>query len=222
MNIRNKNKLFYLMCLLQSKVWSHLENFNGEKYPKCVKMLLIASGYDTLIALNEIDQGKLAKIQDHINENRELTSNLKCCYGEIYKKQTEFHFLPGHKATILGIKNQIAQLKESSGWKERQRASKHKSEDQLKTALVVSLDAYASKCGLPKNIISAVNIIEFHHITEAGQDVYKCGFSCLFCDKVISVKYKTYWMTSNATKHILYHTKLANISSEEGMVVENS
>lgn len=90
-----------------SKVFVDLEKLNREKYPECVKQLLIECGYDKVLSLQELDAEKLQKIEKHINENRNFIEKLNGCNAETYKSQQEFHFIPGHEAIILGIPAQI-------------------------------------------------------------------------------------------------------------------
>lgn len=169
------------------------------------------------MSLAEIDEDKLRKIEEHVNSNIHLVKDLKCCYSKDYKTQTKFEFLPGHKATILGIKDQIAQMKANGmcTQKKTKRTTqpKHQSEQELKTVLVRSLDMYAQKQGLPAGIITLRNIVNFKSEKLDNETVYKCGMSCVFCSKVSAVSYKGYWMKSNATKHIKEHT-------EQGIVIE--
>lgn len=208
---------------LKSKAWLDLEIFNGEKYPQCIKNLLIASGYSKLMSLAEIDEEKLRKIEDHVNGHMDLVKSLICCHSKDYKNQTNFEFLPGHKATILGIKDKITQMKATGAFtlkaNNRSIQPKYRSEIEVKTALVQSLDVFATSQGLPGGIITERNIVNFTSISENGKDVYKCGFSCVFCSKVIKVVYRSYWMKSNVTKHIKEHITAGFSTHGENIVV---
>lgn len=191
------------MFFKSHRVWSRLESFVKVKYPPCIKEILIFSAYTTEISLLELDEFKLESLESHIDENRQVLTNLNCCHSDVYKNQSKFQFLPGHRAAILGIRNQVIAMKES-----RSRGSKSKqtkSDDELKEMLVKSLDMYVTKKGLPEQTISENNIVGFEEKLVNGNKIYKCGFSCLFCSKVIPTLYKTYWMTSNATKHLKSH-----------------
>lgn len=95
-----------------------------------------------------------------------------------------------------------------------------KSAEELKISLIQSLNSCMTKLGLPSDIISENNIIDFNEQIENGKNVYKCGFSCLFCSKVVPMQHKIFWMTSNATRHIKYHyekgsTVLATVTMED-------
>lgn len=192
----------------------------------CVKKLLVASGYNKFIALSEIGEEELVKIETHINTERQLVNSLKCCYSDIYKAQDVFHFLPGHKATILGIKNQINQLKEYRMQnpkmdKSKRRLKRNRSAEEVKNVLLKSLQDYLDKNKIPKDILTARNIINFEESVENDHKTYRCDFTCMFCSKVIPVLFNTFWMHSNATKHIKGHIDAGNFTiAEEDIEIE--
>lgn len=177
----------------------------------CIKKLLEFSAYSTELSLLELDETKLEAVENHINTNRHVLSQLNCCYSEVYQNQPQFQFLPGHRAAVLGIKSQIIKMKESRSQKRRATKSgapmpkRVKSVDELKEMVVDSLDKFSQKIGFPKNLISNINIVDFKEQLVEGQTIYKCGYSCVFCDKIIPMLYKNYWQTSNATGHIRTH-----------------
>lgn len=174
-----------------------------------------------MIALSEIGENELMKIEGHINTHVELINNLKCCYSKIYKTQETFQFLPGHKAIILGIKNQIQKFKEHRSQNPnaakktslKKNLAKERSADELKSVLVKSLQAYLAKHALQTDILSARNIINFEEKMHGDRKTYRCEFSCLFCHKVIPVLYNTFWMNSNVTKHLRGHIAEGNYSA---------
>lgn len=197
-----------------TKVFVYLEKLNREKYPECVKQLLIECGYDKVLSLQELDAEKLHKIEKHINENRHMIEKLNCCNAETYKVQREFHFIPGHEAIVLGIPAQIKKYRENRSKKSQLAKNKsNMSEDVLKNSLIVGLEKYATKVGfsLPQGVFSDRNILNFRREMMAEKEVYKCTFSCPFCSKTTPVIYKLYWMSSNVTKHLKGHllTQLA-------------
>lgn len=81
--------------------------------------------------------------------------------------------------------------------------------DYLKGKLINSLTVYLKKSGLKGNedIISEANIMDFEREQNPSKVVCKCRFSCPFCPKTVSVKYKDFWMSSNATNHLKMHIK---------------
>lgn len=197
-----------------------MEKFTGEKYPTCLKKWLIHAGYNKLVALAELNDEKISKVEEHIQNHRTtLISGLKCCYSESYKNQATFSFLPGHKATLLGIVSQIAKMKPSASlkvpMKSKLKKKKVRSAAEMKSWLVDKLKAYPAKCGvtLPAGVISEKNVIKFEAVSEgiiendeqSGVQSYKCLFSCPLCSKKIPVTYKNYWESSNATNHIKVH-----------------
>lgn len=196
-----------------------MENYNGENYPQCIKNLLIASGYSKFTSLAEIDDAKIGQIEDHINKNSSLVANLKCCYSGEYKKQTIFHFLPGHKAAIVGIKNKVMEMKDKGllTLKTRKRSTqpKARSQEELKTSLIKALNTFFGKYSLPNNIFTERNILDFQTTVENEMDVHKCRISCVFCPKKYNAIYKGYWMTSNATKHLKNHILSGTVVTDQ-------
>lgn len=160
-----------------------------------------------MLALSELDHGKLLAIEEHINKHHELVTSTKCCYSEMYKEQEKFSFLPGHKATVLGIAEQVKRMKneEFMAQKRAPKPKKFQSENALKCSLVCRLAKYSTKLGfpMPDGVISERNIRDFKH--NNVNKTYRCVFSCPFCDKTIPIIYKTFWMTSNATTHVKFH-----------------
>lgn len=185
-----------------SKAINALEKFNKEKYPPCVKHLLVESGFNTLMALEKIGDAELAKIEEHINMRPELLNDLQCCYSNIYRSQNVFQFLPGHKSMILSMKNQIQQLKEYREKNSPRRAKQARSADELKGALLKSLQDFLGKHKQRKDLITERNIIDFEEQVKGSRKTYRCVFACFLCKKKVPIMYNTFWMHSNATKHI--------------------
>lgn len=187
-----------------------------------MKKLLISSGYSKFVALGEIDDNKVSQIEDHINNNLELLQNLSCCYSDEYKKMTKFAFLPGHKATILGIKTQVSAMRAAGLLvkKPRMIAKRimERSGNDIQHALIKALDKYVTGLRLPAGIITERNIHDFKSETKGEKTEHSCVFSCVFCKKKFSIKYKGCWMKSNVTKHIKAHVKKADFKIEEVVV----
>lgn len=207
-----------------SKAWSDLESFIGEKYPPCIRNWLIAAGYNKLLALSELNEEKLAMVEGYINKSKELITKVKCCYKDEYKKQTEFRFLPGHKSLILGIREKIKEMKETRDQSiKNMRTPKPKmtrSEVELKSALIENLKTYATELGLPPLVITERNILNFKQNIDIDNKTYTCVFSCPFCTKVTPVHYRTFWMSSNITKHLKIHVNGWKDSNGQLMIEE--
>lgn len=190
--------------------------------------MLVAAGNNKPMAFAEIDEKDLLKIEAHLNANRQYLNKIKCCYIDQYKAQGEFHFLPGHRATILGLKHKVNELKQSRIQNPRpKQASNGKekrewSESELKATLLKSLQAYLVKVNLPADVVSENNIFNFVEKVEAGHKVYKCNFSCLFCDKLISVVYRSFWMNSNVTNHFRDHATRRRIIATDDITLHQS
>lgn len=167
-----------------------LETFNQAKYPKCIKQILILSGYDNYISLRAIDEEKLFELEQYVNQNRSILDDLRCCFTEIYRNQETFSFVLGHKAIILSIPEQIKAVLAKS---KKTRSRKPKSLEQLQKLLINQLNNYPSKIGftIPNGSISELNIKNMQsEKTDDGATIIQCEFSCPFCTKSIPVKYK--------------------------------
>lgn len=199
----------------QATCWDKLEKFNNEKFPQCVKMLLEKAAYDRLCSLKAIDAAKIVDIEAYLSEHRlSWINDLTCCQSEDYKKQTTFHFLPGHKSIVLNIPEQIKQMssvnKVSAAVTKKVAASvtnKERTDDDLKDRLISNLMMFMEKNDftLPPGMISSKNIHGFERGTDSCDFVCKCRFACPFCSKVFPVKFKQFWMSSNIVKHLKNH-----------------
>lgn len=188
-----------------------MEVSHNEKLPKCVKSLLIDAGYDTILSLNEMDDAKIKKVEDFLNANKQFVNKLKCCYSEHYKQLEKFEFLPGHKSIILALPNQIKENQDKQIKKSRKQRHDLLSNEELQQQLIKSLTNFlkiqAEKANLeiPEDVISEANIHNFETETNGNDFLCTCRFSCPFCSKTYSVNYKTFWMSSNVTKHLKTH-----------------
>lgn len=170
-------------------------------------MLLERAAYDTLNSMKAIDTAKICDIEAYLMEHRSTwIDDIRCCKSEEYKKQTTFHFLPGHKTILLAIPEQIKQM---SGAKQTTKVSKKKdrSDEELKQNLISNLVNYMknNQFMLPDGILSENNIREFVRASEIEDFVCKCRFVCPFCPKTFPLTFKTFWMSSNLTNHLKHH-----------------
>lgn len=195
----------------QAACWDKLEKFNGEKFPQCVKMLLEKAAYDRLCSLKAIDAAKIVDIEAYLSEHRlSWINDLTCCQSEDYKKQASFQFLPGHKAIVLNIPEQIKQMngvQKVAANKERTVTNKDRTDDELKDKLISNLMMFMEKnnFALAPGMISSKNIHDFERATDSCDFVCKCRFGCPFCARVFPVKFKQFWMSSNIVKHLKSH-----------------
>lgn len=188
-----------------------MEDFNKEKYPKCLKATLIAAGYDTLSSLSQLTEEKIKVIEEFHTQNNEFVAKFDCCHHEHYKELNPFVFLPGHKAIIMAIPNQIEQIKCVEKPKTKCVPTSLKpnlqSDEELKDKLIVNLMKYSGKAGyqFPDDVITEVNLHNFIRGSTDDNFVCKCQFSCPFCSKMFQLVYKSFWMSSNVTQHLKMH-----------------
>lgn len=197
--------------------WKRLEQFNGEKYPKCVKSLLISAGYDTFTSLSELNVAKIRIIENFQNESKEYVAHLDCCFHAHYKQLDKFEFLPGHQSIILGIPEQIIKMKSVHVEKPKKKSNelsaaslilkKSQSDKQLKSSLIDNLMKYSGKVGykFPDGLLSEDNLKKFERGSVEDNFVCKCHFSCPFCSRILPAIYKHFWMSSNITQHLKIH-----------------
>lgn len=137
-----------------------------------------------------------------MNGRRSVIDELNCCFSDTYKNQTVFTFIPGHRAAILGIPNQIDRMKAEKQQKKQTKKRKTRSLEELKKMLIAQLNNFPSKAGfnLPNDVISELNIVDVvQEKQDDGSFIVNCGFSCPFCNKTTKVTFKKYWWASNAT-----------------------
>lgn len=158
-----------------------------------------------MISLRAIDENAVMQLEEHVTKNPGCLSELSCCFSDFYKNQDAFSFMPGHKAAILGIPRRIEEIESQ---KSRTRKRKLRTLDDLQAMLIAQLNAYPAKIGfvLPEPIVTERNLVNVNCEKQADDSlVVDCGFSCPFCAKVSNVKFKKYWWTSNATRHLKMH-----------------
>lgn len=189
--------------------WSKLERFNGEKFPECVKALMTAAGYDTLLSLLEINEEKVTEIETFITAQPEYVKRLKCCSSEYYKNLSTFRFIPGHRSTIQSIPLQIQRM---GGIKSivstYQRSNNiNKTDNDLMSKLIAILngDTKKSNYRFENGLINEDNIKDFQRGSPTDDFICKCKFACPFCVRVFPLTFKKFWMSSNATKHLKQH-----------------
>lgn len=182
---------------------SYFRKYN-ETFPKCIKQLLIETGYDTVSTLTKIDEEKIKQIECFVNSNKVLLSKLECCYNEECQQFENFEFLPGHKTILMNIKNEISEL---NLLKKPKKDKSALTDPALKEKLISNLIAASKKTGFefPVGIISEANIVDYKREPIESANICKCRFSCPFCSKKIPVIFKHFWMSSNVTKHLKSH-----------------
>lgn len=101
-------------------VFDKLEPIIGENLPECLKKILNFCGYNTMLSLQSISVQIVRGMEQFMNDGPsgcEIIKSLNCCYSETYGAQSEFHFLPGHKAAILALPNIVAEYRNQTQYK---------------------------------------------------------------------------------------------------------
>lgn len=80
-------------------------NFSG---CKCLKLILIRFGYDSLASLKCINGDLLSELEKEVEKDRNFLQSLPCDHKNIYLENRSFQLLPGHRALVLDwCQNQI-------------------------------------------------------------------------------------------------------------------
>lgn len=91
-----------------SSVWEQLEAV--EKIPCSLKLILSMCGYDNELCLRTFAASDIEDIENFMNDTnsyRELSDN-------IYRKQTTFKILPGHRKILLEVTKTFGETKSTS------------------------------------------------------------------------------------------------------------
>lgn len=78
---------------------------NHRKIPRMHK-----SHADTLHALSEINEKKFKELESFLTFNVKIVKNLTCCRSDCYKQLQIFQLLPGHKAIIMVLPDQMKNM----------------------------------------------------------------------------------------------------------------
>lgn len=229
-------KMFFILCLsnlhsihFAQIFWITLaevfEKKNGEKIPKCVTSLLIKAGYNSSHSLKDLNEKKVDFIETFFEENKNILNQAVVRCGSTYKCMKKFKFLPGHRDMILSIPELLPEIeaamqrgnsKTKAKTVNKCLAKKHyKSEMAVKQQLLNGLQNVAKKHKFEMfaTVLSEANLVDFEKIAgqcQCGKEcntIYRCCFVCPVCPKRYTLQYKSFWMSSNATKHINDHIR---------------
>lgn len=118
------------------------------KLPEFMKNFLNACGYNNAWALKEVDQDKITSLESFVEErHRKMVDTF-----DDYREIKPFEFSPGHRALIVGIKNQILSMEESK----RPKLAKPKTkifpdESELIKSLTSQMSRFTSNLSLKSN-----------------------------------------------------------------------
>lgn len=174
-----------------------------------MKKILTACGYNHAWAFKETDSDKVTALEEFVQSRfRKIADSF-----EEYKEIKPFEFLPGHRALIFGIKEQILSLEESKKSKlkvkDKNVPNVSPNENELKTNLISQLDNFASNISVVNDWSESIKSFEME--TNDDETHVKCSVKCPICETIRIVRYdKKYWKLSNITKHLRGHTDAKN------------
>lgn len=73
--------------------------------PGCIEKILNDTGFDSEIALLELNEVNILNIEEFVQKNPVILKET------IYENRIPFKFLPGHRALLLAIPNRLNNLK---------------------------------------------------------------------------------------------------------------
>lgn len=186
--------------------------------PQCMKQILSAVGYNSAYSLLTITDQKLDELEAYIEQNlREVVDSI-----DVYKLKKPFQFLPGHRALIFGIKEELIKhsgnkvSKPGSRKPSSQQASRDNlSANDLRISLENQLSSYANNC-LAKFGLKTHYIVNEVKLTQSENQTFaQCVVTCPNCLTINHLRYDKYWKTSNVFKHIRSHILLSETESDK-------
>lgn len=170
------------------------------KVPTCMKKLLTILGYDSAWSYKSVTEEKLREAEDYIEKShRKAADEL-----DEYKDIRPFKFLPGHKALIYGIGNE---LNESQARKKPKINNKKSnvvlSEKEVQMSLLFQMSAFTKKLGLIADWSSAIT--DSNYSATESAPFCTCTVLCPICHSSFVVRYDKHWKNSNLCKHMRQH-----------------
>lgn len=183
-----------------------LKVYLGENFPLNIDRIIIFCGYDTELALSNINEEDIKEIEIYVNENKQILKN------EIpdIRDDQEFKLKPGHKKFILGLPQKIKELKnkKKNGAKNKEKETEKiiqvdpTPDDQFKQKLITKIKQFGAKKSVQLDL-NLSNIKEWQMVS--GKP--KCKISCCLCESEISCDFTSYWRISNLQDHLKGHFK---------------
>lgn len=206
---------------MSRNVFNRLEKFNGNKYPKFIKNILIYCGFENEISLSTINEKSIEEIEQNINQNIALLRGTNYIDTNGSLISAPFKFLLGHKSLILNIPKTIEEFtdnkKKKKSVKNAEASGEQSNIENLRESLLLRLENYRKK----KNLKFSVS--QDHLIKCTLDDKRsKIHVKCVYCDVHVPCLFVNTWCISNYTKHILTHehtdtnTNIASTSQSVG------
>lgn len=93
----------------QDEFWPSFKAFLGNNFPDYLAEILIASGYETALAVQLLNPNNIKDLEVYVHENlRHLLRNTT-----YVKNSAEFHFPPGHRSLLLNLPDQIQKFQQA-------------------------------------------------------------------------------------------------------------
>lgn len=98
-----------------------MEKFVGcECLKKIAKKILEDNGFDSILALKQLDDNYLDQLEHGVKQEEQswqnMIKNINCAHAKIYSEQKKFKFLHGHRIALLKWCNNLNEEKMSSSF----------------------------------------------------------------------------------------------------------
>lgn len=121
-------------------IYSKLEKFKKYKYPKFIKDILINSGFDCELALENLDREVIEKIEEDVELNKGWIKDT------VYEdKKQKFKFLLGHQALLLQIPQVLKEIRKKKDRKSKKKTRNCRQCPKRKTGEKNSKLSYSEK-----------------------------------------------------------------------------
>lgn len=96
--VSEKNSEISVQKIKVNRFWSKFQKYLGTQIPEFILNILIGAGYDNALSLSDLNEDDIVNLEVHVTANPNLIS----CVNS-YDANNPFHFLPGHKKTLLSL-----------------------------------------------------------------------------------------------------------------------
>lgn len=167
--------------------------------------ILKYTAFDSIFSLQQINDQNISSIEEYIRENPQVLQELSCCRCIAYRDQSKFTLLPGHRCSLLNLKNAITNSKGSSKKKQSTEAIEEINESEEKQILLDRLVNFTASIYLEECYFVSNDISVSRETMQDGKQVRQCKVRCPICNKVYSSKFNGHWRLSNIFGHLKTH-----------------
>lgn len=175
--------------------------------------ILNSCGYNSALSFKLVDDKKLDELEKFVEKSHRKVAD----QFEEYREMKPFEFLPGHRALIFGIKEELLDLQS----RKKQKVTKSKkqnhveNEETLKISLINQISSYAQKNELNLNWSDCIT--DFKLTSTENSTFAVCKMACPDCHTALAMRYDKNWKTSNMTRHLRVHSNKSTASNSSSL-----